>query len=714
MAREIKTNLSDINHFNLNTDLEQTDSDATNRYPSLTASAYINENNKNSNVVTNSANPVMGNSVLLAKSPKKKELDVAEPFSKLDYRDFINMNADKFNRVNKILMKHGFNICEKLNTREIMDCDYKAISKYFLRNRKFVLNAVKQNGLFLKHVDRSLRRDKKIVLTALKQTEWSFEYADNSLKKNRTFMLNAIKISSFSFTFAHKSLQNNPGFVLEAVKQNGKVLVHANKYFRKNRKIVLAAVKQNCFMIKYADQLLRKDRKIALIAVKQDSDSLKYIDKSLKRDRDFMLDAIEIDAFSFKFIDESLKNDHNFLLDAVKRNIFVFYRCLDKSLKKNREIVLTAVKQDYRALEHVDESFKKDRDFMLDAIKRNGRALKYADKSFKKDREIVLVAVKQDGIALAYAEESLKRDREIVIAAVKQNGLSLKYADASLKNDPDFLFDLACMNINILNFCNYKESIWGKILNKYEIFKKLKLPEDSIKTFADFKALIHKQYNIEFIRRFRSIENLINVLNVRDNPVAPRDTKPLAILVYPKIDHNTAFEQHPTIDRLIELGYRVSYFEANSEKDAEGYLKLATNEGKNKADLIVLAGHGTSETLALGSKDLGKGGEMKDETLYIDTSDFKNGKSDINIAKYILSDSNILLYACSNGKDGKDNPNNLANTIARNLKSGVTIHSSRVPSSIMSINRGDNDELKVKWCQNSLYAPNGNIHINSK
>jgi len=60
----------------------------------------------------------------------------------------------------------------------------------FWKDRSFVLEAVKINGLALKYADNSFKKDKEIVLEAVKQDADSFvaqdslKFADESLKKD--------------------------------------------------------------------------------------------------------------------------------------------------------------------------------------------------------------------------------------------------------------------------------------------------------------------------------------------------------------------------------------------------------------------------------------------------------------------------------------------------------------------------------------------------
>jgi len=379
----------------------------------------------------------------------------------------------------------------------------------------------------------------------------------------------------------------------------------------------------------------------------------------------------------------------------------------DDSFKKDRNLVLEAVKENGRVLEYVDASLKRDKEIVLAAVSQFAGAILVADDSFRGDRDVMRAALRQNGRFLRFADDSLKGDREIALFALKHSWRAFDYVAPSLLKDEDFLFNAACSSINVMSFIKNDGATWRRVLKKYDNFGELKIPKDSIKTFAAFKSYMEKRYDIKFLGRFSSIENFIEVAGMRDPSSSVRDARPLAIFISPTSDWNHSLEQYPTIDRLIELGYRVSYYEAENEMEAEQFLSDATGGGGDKASLIILAGHGGIKTLALGSADLGMNGEMENEEDYIDTGDFSDKSPNLDLAKYISRDGDLLLYSCWNGWGEEKNPDNLANTIARSLPGGVTIYSSSAPMAIKSIGLDDDGELKISLSRNSLYTLKG-------
>ncbi|EFC46884.1 predicted protein [Naegleria gruberi] len=364
----------------------------------------------------------------------------------------------------------------------------------FKKDREIVLEAVKQNGWALQYADSSFKKDREIVLEAVKRYGPALEYADSLLKKDREIILEAVKHYGLALQYADSSFKKDREIILEAVKQNGLALEFADSSFKKDREIILEAVKQNGSALEDADSSFKKDREIVLEAVKQNGWALQYADSSFKKDREIVLEAVKRYGPALEYADSLLKKDREIILEAVKQNGYAL-EYADSSFKKDREIVLEAVKQHGLALEYADSSFKKDREIILEAVKQNGLALQYADSSFKKDREFILEAVKQNGWALEYADSILKKDREIILEAVKQNGLALKYADSSFKKDREIILESVKQNEYALK---YADSSFKK--DREFILEAVKQDGYALK-YADSSFLKDREFILEAVKQ---------------------------------------------------------------------------------------------------------------------------------------------------------------------------------------------------------------------
>ena len=103
----------------------------------------------------------------------------------------------------------------EIETSLSLNQNVNKIPNKFWKDKPFIFQAVKKNGLILQFADKSLKKDKSIVLEAVIQNGFSFEYADESLKKNKSFILAVLKefefvgLSEIVLQYVDKSLQKD-------------------------------------------------------------------------------------------------------------------------------------------------------------------------------------------------------------------------------------------------------------------------------------------------------------------------------------------------------------------------------------------------------------------------------------------------------------------------------------------------------------------------
>ncbi|OGQ05325.1 MAG: hypothetical protein A3F82_01085 [Deltaproteobacteria bacterium RIFCSPLOWO2_12_FULL_44_12] len=213
------------------------------------------------------------------------------------------------------------------------------------------------------------------------------------------------------------------------------------------------------------------------------------------------------------------------------------------------------------------------------------QGLKDFPEQFWSSKEFALAAVKENGWAFEYVDPTLQADREIFLTVVKDKGWLYAYSHTSLQKNPAFMTQLVQVNIGMLEALDpsLQNIVWQNIV-KIHGWTDL-LPKESLSNYATWKRALRDHYGILFIQRFHSLEVLHSIITLRHNPNA-LSSKPIAVIDYPRID-NHAFEQYPLMDRLTELGYQVFYYEAGVESQINRHLSEATQNGKNKADLII-------------------------------------------------------------------------------------------------------------------------------
>lgn len=172
--------------------------------------------------------------------------------------------------------------------------------------------------------------------------------------------------------------------------------------------------------------------------------------------------------------------------------------------------------------------------------------------------------------------------------------------------------------------------------------------------------LMTRQLGIEYPERLPR-EHLNELIQNRLN-LTP-DGRPLAIVVWPKGDHNGAFYGGKNeFQELIAAGYRVLYFEAESDTQFMEALFTGTRLGtsfEQRADLLIVGGHGSRERLWLERDNH----PLPDGRGTIDFSDEKRFKA-IGLGATLAPGGQIVLDSCSNG-EGRAEMDNMANFMRR-------------------------------------------------
>lgn len=183
-------------------------------------------------------------------------------------------------------------------------------------------------------------------------------------------------------------------------------------------------------------------------------------------------------------------------------------------------------------------------------------------------------------------------------------------------------------------------------------------PKWEREALADY--IFTRKLNIEFSQRIDPDylgEIIYNRLTMQP------DGRPLAVVVNAKGDHNGAFYLGANMFKeLVQAGYRVLYFEVDTDTELVNTLKYATGLGTSKqqrASILIMGGHGTQTSLHL-QRD---GTHHPDNHGIIDFSDeafFRRA----GLGKVLRPGGQVVLDSCSNG-EGEDREENMANFVRK-------------------------------------------------
>lgn len=155
------------------------------------------------------------------------------------------------------------------------------------------------------------------------------------------------------------------------------------------------------------------------------------------------------------------------------------------------------------------------------------------------------------------------------------------------------------------------------------------------------------RFGITHGARFPDAKALAAVVN--NHLLAENDThdpRPIAVMIYPRDDWNSVFQNSTSMFTLLNKGYRVRYYEAETEQEAVAALKDATK--RRKASLVIFGGHGNQKSIALGAPDPQMSKSLH-EKYYLDISDGADLKG---LASRIVKGGHIVLDSCSNASGG--------------------------------------------------------------
>lgn len=154
------------------------------------------------------------------------------------------------------------------------------------KNKKLVLQAARIHGLILKYIDiDDYKKDKDVSLEAVK-SNYSYvpKYLDNALLKDRDFVMTAVKYLNNVLSYADVELRKDKEVVLIAVKHDGRALEYAHEDLKKDKEVVLESVKSNGLSLEYADSSVKNIDIVVFSAINNHPGALIYTNKRYLQD----------------------------------------------------------------------------------------------------------------------------------------------------------------------------------------------------------------------------------------------------------------------------------------------------------------------------------------------------------------------------------------------------------------------------------------------
>eukprot|EP00928_Gymnodinium_smaydae_P022612 TRINITY_DN18936_c0_g1_i1.p1 TRINITY_DN18936_c0_g1~~TRINITY_DN18936_c0_g1_i1.p1 ORF type:complete len:755 (+),score=124.05 TRINITY_DN18936_c0_g1_i1:392-2656(+) len=292
------------------------------------------------------------------------------------------------------------------------------------RDRRFVMRAVRCNGLALRYASADVQADREVVLTAVKHNGMALEFAGSEVRADKEVVMSAVENNEAAFAFAagaarhdkecaaaaDKSgfLRNDRAFVLSMVHARGASLKSASLYLRSDAGIVLAAIRQDGLALEAAAPKLRDIENIVTVAVKQNGLALAYASEKLRANRRLVELAVKQNGLALEFASAELRGDPDIVLRAITTTGHAV-RYASPRLRADPLIAMSAVKQDGLALQHLGKSFRSDRTTVLEAATQSVQALSYASENLKRDHAVEMVAKRKGKTRALFGQDDARR-----------------------------------------------------------------------------------------------------------------------------------------------------------------------------------------------------------------------------------------------------------------------------------------------------------------
>jgi hypothetical protein len=210
-----------------------------------------------------------------------------------------------------------------------------------------------------------------------------------------------------------------------------------------------------------------------------------------------------------------------------------------------------------------------------------------------------------------------------------------------------------------------------------------------------------------FPQRVLSLRTALSMLGNHERLGLEPVDRPIALAIVAASDHNRALTSSgfPLLDTLEETErFHLLYIEADDEDDVLRAMEEIYALTGRRIHTLILGGHGTPTSLALGGEDLALGTSegVYDERNYLDTSDFYRGEfSAMN--EFMETDGQVLLLSCSTGSGGVDSPFNMANSVSRAVP-GRRVYSMMEPGNLRKLEVAEDGSLQVEWNNDAPYV----------
>lgn len=426
-----------------------------------------------------------------------------------------------------------------------------------------------------------------------------------------------------------------------------------------------------------------------------------YCENALRADYTFAISAIQMNAHALRYFNEDeLGLDYVYIAqEAIQANPAAMQYVSSSFQVNNPDVIEFALWKNYYAVEYTCEEYQcAHPEKIKEVILKNTNLFKFARPKFMAENtDFVTYILSRVPEHLRYVPFYLQYNHPEIIKTVvyyspKPEDI-YKHIHVYYKSSPLLLDQLLNYNFHIIQAVDIenRKQTWESFVKSHDL-QGANIPLSALESY-DHLIQYLKEKGIDYPRRFRKFSTLLHILNsdASNRPLNECDKQPVALLLYNHYDHNDAFDNMPVIDEMIAAGFNVVYRECNNYTDMYDVLNEQTLNGTKPVHSLLIAGHGTPESLTLGN----------------DTESTAEGKVDMESRltrdhfvqcleeSYIEEDGQIFIYGCSTG-EGYGERDNFANAVAKSFPNRK-VYSQPVTGNISEFSVNDDFSFHISF-----------------
>lgn len=279
--------------------------------------------------------------------------------------------------------------------------------------------------------------DRKLVkIYGIKNNKkFDSENLPDDLKMDKKFFLDIVDMNGLFIKYADKSLKEDEEVVLKALNENPFSLEFVDQKFLGDKDLALKIIRKCGVCLKYFTENLKKDREICLEAIKNSSGAIIHVHKDLLSKKEFIKEAIALCPRIIKYCPIDIASDTSFLVELMKKGYKIFFD-IPQKVKEDKEIIIQTLIN--RQIISIPESLLNDLETAKHAINLDPKYYLKFSQDIQENEEICYLVVSKDGSYIYKIPSIYSEKKHFVRKAIE----TFQIYPSSKFWDPELIYDL--------------------------------------------------------------------------------------------------------------------------------------------------------------------------------------------------------------------------------------------------------------------------------